>query len=146
METIKVPVANLKGSALDFAYSKIDPMCEGIFWQQVKGSSLWIGSSYINGQEIMCAYLPLSANIREQNKFITKDMIAYSPSTDWYTGGKLLEEHVTSFKRKSEQSFIVFGNDNSSQTGETLLIATIRLVVYKALGSMIDLPKGLVTN
>lgn len=166
-ELITVKTSELEGAALDWAAAQIDPMCEGLKWMRVEESPLWAGFAEIDGESTICAYLPLSANLREQRKARAHLSERYSPSTDWSRGGPLIERYnLTLSSPKSSvhrnggplhgwgESGVwstctwekgVNGKRATGYHESSALTATMRTIVKFELGDTVDVPKELVT-
>lgn len=155
-ELVKVEVSELAGAALDWAVAQVDPMCEGLNWRPIGGSSLWGGFSVIDGEELMCAYLPQSANLREQMKIDRRDSERYSPSRHWDRAGVLIDKKVTVIVDTENGCYADCGAqahaimyqkpvEEYDGSGPTMLIACMRAIVSSELGPEIEVPKELVT-
>ena len=113
--------AELTGAALDWAVAK----CEGVkLWPKPQAHG-FLEVSW--GEEDGC--------------------LIYSPSTDWKTGGPIIERESINLNKEHDDIHAIImephGHDWTEIVGSTPLIAAMRCYVASKLGDEVDVPKEL---
>lgn len=122
---MKVKTSDLSGISLDYAVA----VCEG-------------GSDFcFDG---ITWGFNLSGNVKVLAKGWAQSM-SYCPSTDWYTGGPIIEEErIDTNTSYPPPTWVATDHDGSKTcTGPTPLIAAMRCFVASKLGDEVDIPEGL---
>lgn len=114
---VQVKTAELIGKALDYAVAVAEghPLCEECMSGAV---ALIIGTGY-------------------------GDLEPFAPSTDWGTGGALLEKHAIGFVGQDAFNWLAFSSpadETHRGIGPTHLIAACRLIVAATTGLVVSVP------
>ena len=72
-----------------------------------------------------------------------KDVIDFTPSTDWAQGGAIIERERISIQDGGGDQWVADDAINPLMYGETPLIAAMRCYCYAKLGDEIDIPEEL---
>ena len=137
MLTKKVHVANLNTTALDWAVAKcqqlpviLDPMGFSNDFPESSQSGFWVWDDSPKGQQKL-----IGGN--------------YNPSANWHLGGEILEkmseqEDILMSLNKQDGTKVASSQSSGlTQTGETTLIAAMRLYVANVFGDEIEIPEQL---
>ena len=123
-EVVDCPVAELSGTALDYAVAIADGghslQTDGITWAvTIDGKTRVLSQGWGN--------------------------MAYQPSKEWQHGGPIIErEQITLTVNKVNGEWVSTGACGRTVTGQTPLIAAMRYYVASKLGNSIKVPKGLI--
>lgn len=116
---MKIKTSDLEGSALDWAVAK------------ALGENNHIESRFVD-------------NDKGQAEIVCWCSREYSQ--DWVYGGPLIESHEMEIERINgcSEPWVAFARlDHPGETGRTLLIAAMRVIVSIKLGETVDIPKEL---
>lgn len=118
---MKIKTAELEGDALDWVIAKIEGRIE----------------------DESDPTIPVAG--REWDGEGLEWPVEYSPSTDWAQGGPILEsENITVERWNDEHEWRAMQAGESTQYGETYLVAAMRCFVASKLGDEVEVPDGLV--
>lgn len=141
---MKYRVSELEGALLDAAVAQIDPACEGITLARCDDGN-FVGR---DEEGEVCLVFTTGRVVKDiglqaRNRFA----ILYKPSSDWVTGGPIIERELMRSSHfvgqlSPEQPWHYWMPDNVTGHGPTPLIAAMRAFVAARLGPEVELPEA----
>jgi len=143
MNMVKIKTSELEGAQLDFAVA-----IAGEEWKTAHKfyPTMTLDSSFksVALAQKTCYLIP--------NNPMRQDQQVYSPSTDWSQGGPIIEREkiiilpplpnmIGWYACIDEQFESIYQDCDSEQSGETPLIAAMRVFVASKIGDVVEIPE-----